>query len=288
MRSEGREPFGGATSAAATAAASAVTQRPESEQSTSAGVVTNQLSTTLSPVAQTLASLTPSLPPGLSINNQLSSPPVTQPSLMMTPALPPGLSIAPVGQSGLSITPAAQSGLSIAPVSSQSRTSITPVTIPIIQKQSVTRISLNPQTETNITPESQSEACNVTPASEKTEMETTPNDSETEPMETSSTEEGGEEKKPESDSDKIMQVDGAEDCSSEAGDCSELMMLQVDGAGDEEDTASSIGIDPGEDESEFFLEEAKGRDRSSRMACPLCKEEMKFSKTYHFATTHFR
>merc|ERR1719282_856618 len=111
-------------------------------------------------------------------------------------------------------------------------------------------------------------------------------------METSSTEESGEEKKPEGDSDKIMQVDGADDCSSdcssEAGDCTEVSILQTDGAGDEEDTASSTGIDPGEDESEFFLEEAKGRDRSSRMACPLCKEEMKFSKTYHFATTHFR
>ena len=293
MRSEGREPFGGATSAAASAAASAVTLTPGSEQSTSAVVMNQQPSTTISPVAQTLASLTPALPPGLSINNQPTTPAsVSQPTLMMTPALPPGLSIAPVSQSGLSITPSGHSGLSIAPVSSQSRTSITPVTIPIIQKQSVTRISLNPKSETSITPETQSEASNVAPTNEKTEMETTPNDSETEPMETSSTEEGGEEKKPEGDSDKIMQVDGADDCSSdcssEAGDCTELSILQMDGAGDEEDTASSTGIDPGEDESEFFLEESKGRDRSARMACPICKEEMKFSKTYHFATTHFR
>ena len=96
--------------------------------------------------------------------------------------------------------------------------------------------------------------------------------------------------KKEKEEEKIMQVDGADSCSDCSEDaCSDI--LQLDGAGDTEaeDTASSTGIDPGEDESEFFLDDPRGRgERASRMACPLCKEEMKFSKTYHFATTHFR
>merc|ERR1712012_497831 len=74
--------------------------------------------------------------------------------------------------------------------------------------------------------------------------------------------------------------------SSEAGDdvTEDDVMMQVDGAGDEEDS-ESLSQEPGDDDSEFS---AEGRSVDKSKICPLCKEEMKFSKTYHFAMTHFR
>ena len=86
----------------------------------------------------------------------------------------------------------------------------------------------------------------------------------------------------------IMQVDGSDSCSgSELGDDDQI--LQLDGAGDEEDNESvSMSVDPGDDDSEFSVDDQRVKDKASKSICPLCKEEMKFSKTYHFATTHFR
>ena len=89
-------------------------------------------------------------------------------------------------------------------------------------------------------------------------------------------------------SEKMMQVDGSDSCSDSEADLDDYRIMQVDGAGDDTEDSESLGIDPGDDDSEFSVDDKKGNDRASRMTCPLCKEEMKFSKTYHFATTHFR
>ena len=66
-------------------------------------------------------------------------------------------------------------------------------------------------------------------------------------------------------------------------------MLQLDGAIDNSDSESTgTGMDLGDNDSEFSIEEHKNKEKGIKPVCPLCKEEMKFSRTYHFATTHFR
>merc|ERR1719427_1494290 len=64
-------------------------------------------------------------------------------------------------------------------------------------------------------------------------------------------------------------------------------LLQLDGALDNSDSEST-GIDLGDNDSEFSIEEHKNKEKGIKSVCPICKEEMKFSRTYHFATTHFR
>ena len=83
---------------------------------------------------------------------------------------------------------------------------------------------------------------------------------------------------------KITQVDGADSVTEEDVD-----MEQLDGAVEGSDSESGAGIDA---ESEFSMEdhitqEGVGR-KGLKLPCPICKEDMKFSRTYHFATSHFR
>merc|ERR1712123_56870 len=92
----------------------------------------------------------------------------------------------------------------------------------------------------------------------------------------------------ESKPDRIMQVDGMDSCSDSDGREDENM-FQLDGAIDNSDSESTgTGIDLGDNDSEFSIEEHKNKEKGIKAVCPICKEEMKFSKTYHFATTHFR
>ena len=107
----------------------------------------------------------------------------------------------------------------------------------------------------------------------------------TESSSTESSEATGDDKKVE----KIMQVDGCDSASESGDDDTVDALIQVDGAGDDNEDTESLGVDPGEDgDSEFSAEDLRGRADKTSKICPLCKEEMKFSKTYHFATTHFR
>merc|ERR1719232_2112145 len=211
-----------------------------------------------------------------------SSPSFSAVSASLTPTIP-----APPTPSSSSFDPPAlavgstPSSLIVKPVGPQSETLVVPPPLVVpssSSSSSATTIVLQPQptsSGTTIIKTEQDQAAPDKPASANDTNQVTL----AEFIESS-------EKK----NDTIMQVDGSDSCSgSECGD--DDLIMQVDGAGDDTEDTDSLGlsVDPGDDDSEFSMEDQKGsRDRSSRMACPLCKEEMKFSKTYHFATTHFR
>lgn len=83
---------------------------------------------------------------------------------------------------------------------------------------------------------------------------------------------------PENGNDKIMQVDGAMSCESDSDTES---VMQVDGTNDGQSDSESTGLD-----SEMSMDD---RDRGRTLTiCPVCKEGMRFSKTHHFAVSHFR
>ena len=82
-----------------------------------------------------------------------------------------------------------------------------------------------------------------------------------------------------SKSEKIMQVDGM-DTESESESEVVSQRWQVDGTHDGSDSESTLI------ESEFSTEDKS--ERHFKGICPCCKGEMKYSKIYHFATSHFR
>ncbi len=102
------------------------------------------------------------------------------------------------------------------------------------------------------------------------------------PMTSIKAEEGEEEE------DRIMQVDGV-DTESEADTDTEMLDgCQMDGANDggSDSEVESTGMG-----SEFSSQEdpgVKGSDRYNKGICPVCHEEMKHSRIYHFAISHFR
>ena len=95
--------------------------------------------------------------------------------------------------------------------------------------------------------------------------------------------------------DKIMQVDGWADSES---DDSDVEMEQLDGAVEGSDSESGTGMVDSESgtgmdaDSEFSVEDHLAQEggvrKGLKLPCPICKEDMKFSRTYHFATSHFR
>jgi len=83
-----------------------------------------------------------------------------------------------------------------------------------------------------------------------------------------------------SKSEKIMQVDGMDTESESENEQKVYSRWQVDGTHDGSDSESTcIG-------SEFSHEEKA--EKHTRGICPMCNEEMKYSKIYHFAASHFR
>ena len=79
----------------------------------------------------------------------------------------------------------------------------------------------------------------------------------------------------------IMQVDGMDTESESEMELVSIFSSQVDGNQDGSDSESTH---PG---SEVSHDEGKS-DKHFRGTCPMCNEEMKYSKIYHFAASHFR
>ena len=80
-----------------------------------------------------------------------------------------------------------------------------------------------------------------------------------------------------------MQVDGIDSCSDSDTEAEDIFMMQLDGAiGNSDSESIGTGMGLGDNDSEFSIEE-----QNIKSICLLCKEDIKFSRTYHFAAAHF-
>ena len=98
----------------------------------------------------------------------------------------------------------------------------------------------------------------------------------------------------EEEEDRIMQVDGVDtdlDDSDSSDSCSMDWWCQTDGANDgggSDSESTGLGSEFSSQEDSSGANRSTGGDRYNKGVCPLCHEEMKHSRIYHFATSHFR